>query len=84
MPKFSYLYMDIALKTRLEKIKQIKEEFGLDQQRIADYSEPARNRTTVAKVLGGTDERYLTESNIAAIETGIQKILDEYRKVLCK
>ncbi len=75
--------MDSSLQKRLEKIRQLKEEFGLDQQRIAENTEPSRNRTTVARVLAGTDERYLTESNIDAVERGIEKILDEYRKKLC-
>lgn len=56
----------------------------MDQQRIADNTEPARTRVTVARVLSGQDERYLTESNVAAIEKGIEKILAEYRKKLCK
>jgi hypothetical protein len=76
--------MDVGLKVRLEKIRQLKGEFGLDQQRIADFCDPPRNRTTVAKVLGGTDERYVTETNVEAIEKGIEKLLDEYRKKLCK
>ena len=32
----------------------------------------------------GQDERYLTETNIAAIEKGIERILAEYRRELCK
>jgi hypothetical protein len=76
--------MDLGLKQRLDKIRQLKDEFGLDQQRIADFCEPPRNRTTVAKVLGGTDERYFTESNLEAIEKGIDRLLDEYRKKLCR
>jgi hypothetical protein len=76
--------MDVALQKRLDEIRRLKEEFGLDQQRIAENTEPPRNRVTVARVLSGQDERYMTESNVAAIEKGIEKILDEYRKKLCK
>ncbi len=76
--------MDASLQKRLDEIRRLKEEFGLDQQRIADNTEPVRTRVTVARVLSGQDERYLTESNVAAIEKGIGKILDEYRKKLCK
>jgi hypothetical protein len=76
--------MDIQLQKRLDTIRQLKEEFRLDQQSIADNCEPSRNRITVALVLKGLDERYLTETNIAAIEKGIGKILDGYRKKLCK
>jgi hypothetical protein len=76
--------MDIDLKNRLEKIRQMKKEFNLDQQTIANNCEPSRSRVTVASVLSGTDERYLTESNIAAVERGIEKLLDDYRKKLCK
>ncbi len=76
--------METGLKGRLAEIRRLKEEFGIDIQRITNFSEPQRNRTTVAKVLSGQDERYVTESNIAAIEKGIEKILNEYRKKLCK
>jgi DNA transposition AAA+ family ATPase len=74
--------MDAALAKRIERIKQVTEEFDLNQSRIAEYAE--RSRTTVTKLFGGLDERYLTESNVAAIEKGIEKILEEYRKKLCK
>ncbi|MBD0255199.1 MAG: hypothetical protein ICV83_05725, partial [Cytophagales bacterium] len=60
--------METGLKGRLAEIRRLKEEFGIDIQRITDFSEPQRNRTTVAKVLSGQDERYVTETNIAAIE----------------
>jgi hypothetical protein len=76
--------MDTGILKRLDEIRRLKDEFGIDIQKITDASEPQRNRTTVAKVLSGQDERYLTESNVAAIEKGIGKILDEYRKKLCK
>lgn len=76
--------METDLRPRLEEVRRLKEEFGIDIQKITDFSEPQRNRTTVAKVLSGQDERYLTESNVAAIEKGIEKILEEYRKKLCK
>jgi hypothetical protein len=76
--------MDTGILKRLEEIRRLKDEFGIDIQKITDASEPKRNRTTVAKVLSGQDERYLTESNVAAIERGIEKILEEYRKKLCK
>jgi hypothetical protein len=76
--------MDTGILKRLDEIRRLKDEFGIDIQKITDASEPQRNRTTVAKVLSGQDERYLTESNVAAIEKGIEKILDEYRKKLCK
>jgi hypothetical protein len=76
--------MELEKKARLEKIRSLKEEFGLDQKRIADNCEPPRDRVTVAKLLSGTDERYLTETNIAAVEKGIEKLLDEYRKKLCR
>jgi len=76
--------MDASLQKRIDEIRRLKEEFGLDQQRIAENTQPARTRVTVARVLSGQDERYLTESNVAAIEKGIGKILDEYRKKLCK
>lgn len=76
--------MDTGILKRLDEIRRLKDEFGIDIQKITDASEPQRNRTTVAKVLSGQDERYLTESNVAAIERGIEKILDEYRKKLCK
>jgi hypothetical protein len=75
--------VDNDLQKRLEKIRQLKEEFRLDQQTIANYCEPSRSRVTVALVFSGNDERYLTETNIAAIEKGIGKILDEYRRKLC-
>jgi hypothetical protein len=75
--------MDIDLKKRLDKIRILKEDFNLDQQTIAGNCEPKRNRVTVATVLSGNDERYLTKSNIEAIEKGIDKILNEYRKKLC-
>ncbi len=81
---FTFIRMDVQLQKRLEKIRQLKEDFKLDQQTIADNCEPVRNRVTVALVLKGSDERYLTESNIAAIEKGIEKILNEYRRKLCK
>jgi hypothetical protein len=74
--------METGLLTRLVKIRETIEEFNLDQQKIADYSE--RNRVTVSRVLGGKDERYVTETNVEAIEKGIEKLLDEYRKKLCK
>ncbi len=76
--------METDLRRRLEEVRRLKEEFGIDIQKITDFSEPQRNRTTVAKVLSGQDERYVTESNVAAIEKGIEKILDEYRKKLCR
>ncbi len=76
--------METDLRRRLEEVRRLKEEFGIDIQKITDFSEPQRNRTTVAKVLSGQDERYVTESNVAAIEKGIEKILEEYRKKLCK
>ena len=76
--------MDTGILKRLDEIRRLKDEFGIDIQKITDASEPQRNRTTVAKVLSGQDERYLTESNVAAIEKGIEKILEEYRKKLCK
>ncbi len=79
-----FLGMDASLQKRIDEIRRLKEEFGLDQQRIADNTEPARTRVTVARVLSGQDERYLTESNVAAIEKGIKKILAEYRKKLRK
>jgi hypothetical protein len=75
--------MELGLKKRLDKIRKLKEDFNLDQQTIADNCEPKRNRVTVATVLSGNDERYLTESNVEAIEKGIGKILNEYRKKLC-
>lgn len=76
--------MDNELQKRLEKIRQLKEEFRLDQQTIANYCDPPRSRVTVALVLSGNDDRYLTETNVAAIERGIEKILDEYRRKLCR
>jgi predicted transcriptional regulator len=76
--------MDASLQRRIDEIRRLKDEFGLDQQRIADNTEPTRTRVTIARVLSGQDERYLTESNVAAIEKGIEKILAEYRKKLCK
>ncbi len=75
--------MDNELQKRLDKIRQLKEEFRLDQQTIANYCEPPRSRVTVALVLSGNDQRYLTETNVVAIEKGIGKILDEYRRKLC-
>lgn len=76
--------MDTALFKRIEKIRGLKEEFGLDQERIAQHTDPHRSRVTVAKVFSGNDERYVTETNVEAVEKAIDKILDEYRKKLCK
>jgi hypothetical protein len=73
--------MDAHLQRRIDGIKQLAEEFNLNQTKIGEYAE--RSRTTVTKVFGGLDERYLTESNVAAIEQGIERILGEYRKKLC-
>jgi len=82
---FVYLHeMDIQLQKRLDTIRRLKEEFWLDQQTIPHNCEPSRNLITVALVLKGSDDRYLTETNVAAIEKGIKKILDGYRKKLCK
>lgn len=75
--------MDLELQKRLDEIRRLKKEFRLDQQSIADHCDPPRTRVTVATVLNGHDERYLTETNVAAIEKGIGKILDEYRRKLC-
>jgi hypothetical protein len=75
--------VDSDLQKRLTKIRQLKQEFRLDQQTIANCCDPLRSRATVALVLNGNDERYLTESNVSAIEKGIGKILDEYRRKLC-
>jgi hypothetical protein len=76
--------MDASLQKRIEAIRQLKEDFNLDQQTIANNCDPKRSRVTVATVLSGSDERYLTDSNVAAIEKGIEKILEEYRKKLCR
>ncbi|MDJ1496567.1 hypothetical protein QNI19_26780 [Cytophagaceae bacterium DM2B3-1] len=73
--------MDSALQKRVEKIRELKDKFRIDQNTLATYS--GKSRTTVSIVLVQSDERYLTESNISAIEAGIEKILDEYRKELC-
>jgi len=73
--------MDTTLIKRVERLRTVKEDFNLDQQKIADYS--GRSRTTVGYVFSAKDERYVTESNIAAIEAGIEKILAEYRQKLC-
>ncbi len=76
--------MEIELQKRLEKIRQLKEEFNLDQKTIAEHCEPSRTRVTVGLVLSGSDGRYLTEGNISAVEKGIERILNEYRNKLCK
>ncbi len=76
--------MDKQLADRIKKLKELKERFGLDQQRIADNTEPKRTRVTVARVLSGQDERYVTETNVEAVEKAINKVLDEYRQNLCK
>ncbi|MDJ1481868.1 hypothetical protein QNI16_15310 [Cytophagaceae bacterium YF14B1] len=73
--------MDSTLEKRIEKLRKLKDEFNLDQKTIAKYAD--RGRTTVALVMAGTDDRYLTEGNVDAIEKGIEKILDEYRQKLC-
>ncbi len=73
--------MDANLQRRIDRIKQLAEEFNLNQTKIGEYAE--RSRTTVTKVFGGQDERYLTESNVSAIEQGIERILGEYRRKLC-
>ncbi len=73
--------MDISLNTRIEEAKKVISRFNLDQQKIADYA--GRNRVTISRVLNANDERYVTDSNISAIESAINKILDEYRKELC-
>ncbi len=75
--------METDLRTRLAAVRELKEAFGIDIQKITNFSEPPRNRTTVAKVLSGADERYLTETNLAAIEKGVQRVLDAYRRRLC-
>lgn len=73
--------MNADLQRRIDRIKQLAEEFNLNQTKIGEYA--ARSRTTVTKVFGGQDERSLTESNVAAIEQGIERILGEYRRKLC-
>lgn len=50
--------VETDLRTRLAAVRELKEAFGIDIQKITDFSEPPRNRTTVAKVLSGADERY--------------------------
>lgn len=79
-----HMTMDQSLQERIDKIRQLKEQFNLDQKNIADYTQPKRTRVTVARVLSGQDERYLTETNVEAIEKAIESILNEYRKKLCK
>ncbi len=74
--------METGLINRIVRIRTTIDEFNLDQQKIADYSE--RNRVTVSRVLGGKDERYVTETNVGAIEKGVEKLLNEYRRKLCK
>jgi hypothetical protein len=79
-------HMNQHLETRIEKIKQLKDKFNLDQQNIANHTNPKRTRETVAHVLIGQDERYLTESNVCfqLIFQLKAYILNEYRKNLCK
>ena len=68
------------MQRRIDRIKQLAEEFNLNQTKIGEYAE--RSRTTVTKVFGGQDERYLTERNVAAIEPVIERIPGEYRRKL--
>ncbi len=73
--------MDISLDKRIESLKGKMTEFGIDHKRLATYAE--RNYVTISRVLNGKDERYATESNISALEGGLEKILNEYRQKLC-
>jgi len=68
---------------RIQTIRQQTEQFGITRPRLAEAS--GLSLTTVKKTLSpvGADKRYLTESNVSAIETGIEKILEEYRQKLC-
>ncbi len=76
--------MDLHLYDRINRLRQLKADFGLSQERIAQHTNPKRSRVTVARVYSATDDRYITESNVDSIEGAINKILDEYRKKLCK
>jgi hypothetical protein len=75
--------MDNSLETRLERLRKTAKQYEMSTTKIAAYCVPTRNRTTVAKVVSGSDPRYLTEGNVSAIETAIEKILQEYRQKLC-
>lgn len=80
--KQSEMNKDISLQKRIARLAALKEEFGLSQERIAEKA--GLNRVTIAKVLTAKDERYHTESNVVAVEKAIEKVLEEYRKKLCK
>ncbi|MDJ1481295.1 hypothetical protein QNI16_12430 [Cytophagaceae bacterium YF14B1] len=75
--------MDSSIEKRLEDIYQKMEKFGIKNSRLAEAG--GISLFTVAKVLSEkrSDPRYLTDGNISAIESAIEKILDEYRQELC-
>jgi hypothetical protein len=76
--------MDASLLKRIEELRRLKDKFGLDQNKIARYAEPPKSYVTVSHVLKAENEKYLTETNVAAIEKGVRKILDEFREELCR
>jgi predicted transcriptional regulator len=76
--------MDASLLKRIEELRRLKEKFGLDQKKIARYAEPPKSHITVSYVFKAENAKYLTETNVAAIEKGVRKILDEFREELCR
>lgn len=73
--------MDKSLENRIRKIKELIEQFDINQRKLAVLA--GRNHTTISRVLNSNDERYVTETNVQAIEQGVQQILDTYRAALC-
>ena len=76
--------MRLEINACVEKMRRLKEEFGIDQKRLADHVEPAWATVMVSQHLITTDERYLTQTRTAAVEKGVGNFLNEYCKKLYK
>jgi hypothetical protein len=73
--------MEKSLENRIKTAKETIEEFDINHRRLAEFAE--RSYVTVSRVLNGKGD-YVTETNVSAIEAGIEKILNKYRAKLCK
>jgi hypothetical protein len=76
--------MDVSLLKRIEELRRLKDKFGLDQKKIARDAEPPKSHITVSYVFKAENAKYLTETNVAAIEKGVWKIRDKFREKLCR
>lgn len=74
--------MDTSLAKRIDSIKEKLEYFDISSRKLAKSAN--RSHVTISYLLNGSDDRYITETNVQAIEEGIEKILDKYREKLCK